>query len=242
MTAQSVNASPGAPGIIVSEGAVRDSICRRLQSAFLHGLRCPTFARLAIPTLSWLPTGNSAVWQATRLWDAPFEEQGTLVPMADIAQRLGVGVGAVLSHLNGGHAQVRDAVAFIESHLVDAWLVTDVGYGQCRVRVPPVALPTFPLDAPADGVGAIDFYLLHIHHGDYHILLTCCEVDLDAWRFVGDGVSAITPGEARALVHSACGCALSSFFHVVKPAQVGDTFAEHAAFAGPFPVSDSDET
>eukprot|EP00439_Symbiodinium_sp_Y106_P073615 s1949_g13.t3 len=147
---------------------------------------------------------GSVVLQATRLWNAPLEEKGTLIPMRDIDERLGVSVGMILSHLNRDHAPVQSAVAFIESHLVDAWFYTDIGSGQRRMRIPPVALPTFSLDAAADGEGNVDFYLLHVRHGDYHILLTCCEVDLRAWHLLADGASAPNSIEMQVLRTQYC--------------------------------------
>ena len=124
--------------------------------------------------------------------------------MRDIDERLGVSVGMILSHLNRDHAPVQSAVAFIESHLVDAWFYTDIGSGQRRMRIPPVALPTFSLDAAADGEGNVDFYLLHVRHGDYHILLTCCEVDLRAWHLLADGASAPNSIEMQVLRTQYC--------------------------------------
>ena len=197
----------------------------------MNGLQCPTFERLAVPSLSWLAPHVPVVGQAGRLWNVSLEEQGTLIPMEDIAERLGVDVGMILSHLNRGRGEVRDVVDFIESHLVEAWFYTDVGSSQQRMRIPPVALPTCLLDAPADIEGYVDFYLLHVRYGDYDLLLTCCEVDLAAWCFASDGSSAMHQVEAGGRVQRSCFCWRLSYYN--EPVQVAATFAEHAAFHGP---------
>ena len=92
-TAPWVNASSGTTSILFLENTARESICQRLQSGFLNGLQCPTFERLAVPSLSWLAPHVPVVGQAGRLWNVSLEEQGTLIPMEDIAERLGGGCG-----------------------------------------------------------------------------------------------------------------------------------------------------
>ena len=91
-TAPWVNASSGTTSILFLENTARESIRQRLQSGFLNGLQCPTFERLAVPSLSWLAPHVPVVGQAGRLWNVSLEEQGTLIPMEDIAERLGVDV------------------------------------------------------------------------------------------------------------------------------------------------------